>query len=298
MDLEKPNLKANCYPKNKFTSKNNSLKPILLYFLLIPLVSLGQESTFDYGTKSVEARKAYQKGWEQILDLGQWTKAEESFRKAAALDPGFKLAWSQVGRISNDPGERAKIYSMLKNTLGDPTWESKLLEVYLGSLQLIDARDRGIPIKPEQVKHFYETSFRNFSEFLRAYPNETYVNAEYIEVIHGIYGAKAALDSMGLQENSGRKIVPFLASFKSQLWAELKDFKKANEALAALKTQLSDSDLPIIYFTEATLYFEEGELVEAEKLIDQTLLADPRHTLAKRLKRRIEYETKNQEKRD
>ena len=242
---------------------------------------------------SDEARKAYQTGWKQILDLGQWTKAEESFRRAAALDPDFKLAWSQVGRISNDPEERARIYAKLKKTLGDSTWESKLLEVYIGSLQLIDARDRGQAIQSEQVKEFYEVSLCNFSIFRESFPNEPYINAEYIEVIHGIYGAKAALDSMEIQVNSGRQITPFLASYTSQLWAELKDFYQANEALHSLKNQLSDSSFSIIPFTEANLFFEEGKLIQAEKLVKQALLADPKHTLAKRLKKRIEDETKN-----
>jgi tetratricopeptide (TPR) repeat protein len=274
--------------------KTLRMKSTLLFILVLPFVSLAQAPVFDYGTKSIEARKAYQTGWEQILDLGQWTKAEESFRKAAALDPDFKLAWSQVGRISNDPVERASIYTKLKNALGDSSWESKLLEVYMGSLQLIDARDRGQAIQPEQVKQFYEVSLTNFSILQESFPDEPYINAEYIEVIHGIYGAKAALDSMELQRNSGRKTTPFLASYTSQMWAELKDFNKANEALSTLKTQLPDSNFPIILFTEANLFFEEGKLIQAEKLVNQALLADPKHTLAKRLKKRISEELKKQ----
>jgi tetratricopeptide (TPR) repeat protein len=274
--------------------KTLRMKSTLLFILVLPFVSLAQAPVFDYGTKSIEARKAYQTGWEQILDLGQWTKAEESFRKAAALDPDFKLAWSQVGRISNDPVERASIYTKLKNALGDSSWESKLLEVYMGSLQLIDARDRGQAIQPEQVKQFYEVSFTNFSKLRESFPDEPYINAEYIEVIHGIYGAKAALDSMELQRNSGRKTSPFLASYTSQMWAELKDFNKANEALSTLKTQLPDSNFPIILFIEANLFFEEGKLIQAEKLVNQVLLADPKHTLAKRLKKRISEELKKQ----
>ncbi len=266
---------------------------ILLFFLFLPLLSLAQAPIFDYGTKSDEARKAYQTGWKQILDLGQWTKAEESYREAVRLDPEFQLAWAQVGRISNDPAERASIYTKLKSIQADSSWESKLLKVYLGSLQLIDARDRGQAIAPEQVKHFYKISLTNFSKLRESFPDESYINAEYIEVIHGIYGAKAALDSIELQGNSERKFTPFLVSYKSHLWAELKDFDKANEALVALKTQLSDANFPIIPFTEANLFFEEGKLIQAEKLVNQTLLADPKHTLAKRLKKQIQDQMEN-----
>jgi tetratricopeptide (TPR) repeat protein len=229
------------------------VKLILLFFLFLPFLSLAQAPIFDYGTKSDAARKAYQTGWEQILDLGQWTKAEESFREAVRLDPDFQLAWAQVGRISNDAAERASIYTKLKTIQADSSWESKLLEVYLGSLQLIDARDRGQAIAPEQVKHFYERSFTNFSKLRESFPDESYINAEYIEVIHGIYGAKAALDSIELQGNSERKFTPFLVSYKSQLWAELKDFDQAGGALEDLKKSLSNTEVPAISFTEAIL---------------------------------------------
>jgi hypothetical protein len=73
----------------------------------------------------------------------------------------------------------------------------------------------------------------------------------------------------------------------------LKDFHQVNEALDSLKTQPSDSGFPIIPFIEANLFFEERKLIQAEKLIIKELLTDPKHTLAKRLKQRIEDKTKN-----
>lgn len=270
------------------------MKLILLFFLFLPFLSLAQAPNFDYGTKSAEAREAYLRGWEEILDLGEWTKAEESFREAVRLDPEFQLAWAQVGRISNDPTERASIYTKLKTIQADSSWESKLLEVYLGSLQLIDAKDRGVKIKPEQVTLFYETSFKNFGDFLHIYPRETYVRAEYIEVIHAIQGAAAALDSIQSNENLGIESSPFLISYKSQLWAELKDFEKAEEALEDLKNSLSATEVPAISFTEAILNFEKGEWSQSEKFVNQTLLMDPKHTLAKRLKKQIEDRLENQ----
>ena len=74
------------------------MRLILLFFLFLPFLSIAQTPIFDYGTKSNEARKAYQTGWEQILDLGQWTKAEESYREAVSLDPDFKFDWSTGGQ--------------------------------------------------------------------------------------------------------------------------------------------------------------------------------------------------------
>jgi tetratricopeptide (TPR) repeat protein len=269
------------------------VKLILLFFLFLPFLCLAQAPNFDYGTKSAEAREAYLRGWEEILDLGEWTKAEASYREAVKLDPEFQLAWAQVGRISNDPAERTSIYTKLKPIEADSTWESRLLEVYLGSLQLIDSKDRGIAIQPEQVSHFYEISFQNFGEFLNSYPGETYIRAEYLEVIHAIQGAVAALDSIQAQENLGIESSPFLISYKSQLWAELKDFGKAAEALEDLKNSLSGTKVPAISFTEAILNFEKEDWSQAEKFVDQTLFLDPKHTLAKRLKSQIQDRLKN-----
>lgn len=270
------------------------MKPIflILAFYFFTPFTFGQ--SFDYGTKNSEAFTHYQQGWKEILDLGEWTKAEESFRRAAALDPDFKLASAQMGRISNDPEERAIIYTKLKNSPSDSTLESKLVDVYLGSLQLIDAKDRGQVILPDQVKQFYKVSLTNFSKLRESFPDEPYINAEYMEVIHGIYGGQAALDSMEIHEKSNKKTTPFFASYKSQLWAELKDFEQANKALADLKTQLSDSNSPIISFTAANLLFEEGKFNQAEEIVNQTLLADPKHTLAKRLEKQILDQMKNQ----
>ncbi|MDG1278671.1 MAG: hypothetical protein P8O16_15420 [Algoriphagus sp.] len=270
------------------------MKLTLLFFLLLPFLSLAQAPIFDYGTKSDAAREAYLRGWEEILDLGEWTKAEESYREAVRLDPDFQLAWAQVGRISNDPRERASIYTKLKSIETDSSWEAKLLEVYLGSLELIDSKDRGIAIKSEQVTRFYETSFKNFGDFLHIYPRETFVRSEYFEVIHSIYGAGAALDSIQSHENIGIESNPFLISYKSQLWAELKNFDKAEEALKDLKNKLSSNQSPAISFTEAVLNFEKGEWTKAEIFINQTLLMDSKHTLAKRLKKQIEDQLKNQ----
>jgi tetratricopeptide (TPR) repeat protein len=256
-------------------------------------ISTQRNEPFHYGTKSPEALAHYQKGWEQILDRGEWTLAEASFRKAVELDSSFLLGWSQVGRISKNPEERAQIFTQLsaqKNEMGG--WEKKLLEVYLGSLELIDSKDRGLKITPEQVRNFYQVSERNFSDFLKIFPDEHYVQSEYIEVIHGIYGPEAGLDSLKKQTSSGKKLNPFLISYTAQLQAELKDFEQAFQTGSQLEKILNDSKLPIISFTYAVVQFEKGEFTEAEKLLNQTLRLDENHTLAKRLKKQVEEKLK------
>jgi hypothetical protein len=83
---------------------------------------------------------------------------------------------------------------------------------------------------------------------LKHFPQEKYVNAEYIEVIHGIYGAKAALDSLEKQQIEGLELIPFLISYQAQLLAEIKEFELAYQAAETLEKRLNNPDLPIIPF--------------------------------------------------
>ncbi|MFD2202489.1 type IV pilus biogenesis/stability protein PilW [Shivajiella indica] len=268
----------------------------LFCFLLLTFLnqfSYGQVKSFNYGTNNAEALQYYEQGWEYILDKGEWQKAEEAFRLAVAKDPGFHLGWSQVGRISHDPEERTAIFAKLnkqKEKLNG--WEKGLLEVYLASLEIIDAKDRGIPITQDKVKEFYQTSEKNFSGFLKNFPNERYVHAEYIEVIQGIYGAKAALDSLEKQQREDRELIPFLISYKAQLLAETKQFEEAYQATEALEKELNNPDLPIIHFTYTYIAFEKGDFKEAGNLIDKTLSLDPDHVIAQRLQQKIQDQLK------
>ncbi len=266
------------------------MKPALWSLIAIFYFSFPQQKEpFDYGTKSSEALAHYQKGWEQILDQGEWTSAEASFRKAVELDSNFLLAWSQVGRISKSPEERSLIFKQLSDKKSQSNdLEKKLLEVYLSSLELIDSKDRGIPITRDRISEFYSLSERNFSDFLQVYPAEVHVYSEFIEVIHGIYGPQAALDTLAEGPSKGKQIPTFLISYTAQMQAELKDFEAAMETAENLKKSMDEPDLPIIPFTYAFIYFEMEHYEEAGKLLDQTLALDKNHTLAQRLKKRVE----------
>ncbi len=262
----------------------------LWLFLYLSFAFLSKENEqFHYGTSSPEAHSEYLKGWEQILDRGEWTLAEASFRKAVDLDSGFLLAWSQVGRISKNAEERSHIYWKLANQKSLTNgWEKELLEVYLHSLKLIDSKDLGMANSPEQISEFYTLSESNFSDFLNVYPNERHIYSEYIEVIHGIHGPQAALDTLALDLGKGKPLPPFLISYTAQLQAELKDFKGALETIENLKKNLDSAELPIIPFTYAYYNFEKKEYLMAGKFLDQTLALDPNHILAQRMNRRVQ----------
>jgi len=264
----------------------------LFSFLLLAFLSQfshAQEKSFTYGTNDPEALQYYEQGWAYILDKGEWQKAEDAFRTAVAKDPEFLLGWSQVGRISHDPEEKAAIFEKLKKQKDRlEGWEKSLMEVYLASLEIIDSKDRGIAITPDKVMQFYQTSEKNFLEFLKTFPNEKYVHAEYIEVIHGIYGAKAGLDSLDLHQKNGLELIPFLISYKAQLLAQTGQFDLATQTAEVLEKRLNDPNLPIIAFTYSYIAFEKGNHEEVAKWIDRTLSLDNKHVIAQRLHNKIQ----------
>lgn len=258
---------------------------VLLLNCFLLLSSVGKSQVFNYGTESKIALEHYQKGWEYIMDLGEWTKAEASFRKAVMADSEFLLAWVQVGRISNEPKERDSIFTLLKemqHLLGPQ--EKKILSPYLMSMEIIDLKDKNQTIPKEKISDFYQNSLVIFSDFLMEYPDEVYVFAEYIETIHGIYGAQPALDRI----NKSNKIyqgLPFILSYKGILEAETGQEKLAWKSFNKFKASFHGQHFPpSVFFTEAKISNLLGDNKRAEKAIKKTLELDPKHTLAKRLK--------------
>jgi tetratricopeptide (TPR) repeat protein len=255
----------------------------LLIVICCACSSHQSEQNFAYGTQSPIALQDYEQGWRYILDEGRWTAAEASFRAAVANDSAFYLAWAQVGRISADSVERRHIAAMLNERKSSlEMWEQKLLDVYLQSLHLIDRKDRGIGIEAAQVKEFYRSGEQYFSEFLKLYPNERYVFAEYIELIHGIYGAQAALDSLSNAKEALAGI-PFLISYKAQLLAEAGQYEQALIWAEKYKKQAPDTLTPQIYYTYAYIHWQAGDSTKALEEAQKCLRLDDRHTLARRL---------------
>jgi tetratricopeptide (TPR) repeat protein len=256
---------------------------LLVYFFFSTLHVNAQQS--DYGTHSQTALVNYRTGWQLIMDFGEWTKAEEAFRKAIKEDPEFLLGWVQVGRISNDPEERSTIFAMLKKKQYSLNpLDGKLLKPYLLSMEIIDLKDRNQKIPKEKVSEFYQTSLRAFSDFFNEFPDEVYVFAEYIETIHRLYGANAALDSIHSSSKTYHEL-PFLISYKAILEAELGLEKRAWESFDKFKASFDEEHLiPSLYFTEAKISNLSGDDKRSAKAITKTLELDPKHTLAKRLK--------------
>lgn len=243
--------------------------------------------SFNYGTESETALIEYHKGWQHILDFGEWTKAEEAFRRSVAADPNFLLGWSQVGRISNDPEERAVILNRLNATIPNQEGYVKdLLAVYLGSLEIIDALDLGQAVNPERAQSFIQNLYSTSGQFLLDYPDEVYIEAEYIEAIHSVDGPQAALDSMESRKITDKS--PFFKSYQALLFAELGDVKEANKSLNGLTDLLPDRTMPSYDYTKANVLMAAEDNERAKEFVESCLDKDPKHTLAKRLLRQLE----------
>lgn len=261
------------------------LKPFISLFLFfLGFAFLSTAQSFQYGTKNPQALAHYQQGWKEILDLGEWTKAEESFRKSVELDSEFLLGWSQVGRISNDSEERKVIFAKLKTEKSSlEGFEKELLEMYLGSLEIIDLKDRGLAVDPSLGKTFLSNLYETSQNLLMEYPAETYIEAEYIEAIHAIDGAQAAIDSMEQREILDQS--PFFRSYQALLLSELKEFELANQALNKLGQMLVEDSSPAYLYTKGNILKNQGKTQEALEIINQCLALDPKHTLARRLQK-------------
>jgi hypothetical protein len=262
------------------------------FFVIIFLFSCKKKNTtqrYNFGTENDSALFYYNRGWEYILDYGQWTLSEESYRKAMTFDPEFVLGKGIVGKITTNLDERKAILKKLEAKNEHVTADERLLlDDLLLILQLMNARDTGITLPPEFFNKFYTSAEKNMRTFIHKYPHESYIKAEYIEVLHANYGAQTALDSIQVLTTSKQKSLPFFISYAATLESELGHFKNAMAKANKLKNIINNDKAPAIYFTYAQLFLDMDSLDLAKKNIEKTIQLDIKHQLAYRVKARID----------
>ncbi len=280
--------------KLKYQVLNTKLiAPLFIAISTVAICSLTCEQpkpvrSFDYGTQSDSALYYYNQGWRQIMDNGQWTLSENSFRKAIEFDTGFLLGKSLVGRISTDLNERSTIYRELgtgKTKAKD--YERLLLDAYLSSINIMNIREQESELKPELISKHRTLSETNFSKVIQKFPEATYVKAEYIEVLHALYGAKPALDSLHKLVTENEQDIPFFINYAASLEAELGNFENALLIANRLSEILNDTTLPEPYMLFAKIYFEMDSIDNAKPYIEKAVELDPKHLIAQGLKKRI-----------
>jgi len=265
-------------------------------FLLISIIFLftscnktSQTNRFNFGTENDSALFYYNKGWAYILDTGEWTKSEEAYRKALTFDPDFILGKGIVGKITTNLEERQSILKELEAKKDKASEDERLLlDDLLLVLELMNARDQNIKLEPEFYKNFYQSAEIGMRNFIHKYPHESYIKAEYIEVLHANHGAQAALDSIDFLTTLEQKQLPFFTSYAATLQSELGNYKKAMDNAIHLKKLINNTNAPAIYFTLAQLYYDIDSLNLAKTNIEKVITLDSKHQLAYRVQKLID----------
>ena len=152
----------------------------------------------------------------------------------------------------------------------------------------MNARDQGIKLSSEFYTNFYSSAEKGMRTFIHKYPHESYIKAEYIEVLHANHGAKIALDSIDALTTPEQKQLPFFISYAATLESELGNYKKAMDKLNQLKNIINNDIAPATYFTLAQLYLDMDSLDLAKTNIEKTIQLDAKYQLAFRVKKRID----------
>ena len=271
----------------------------IAFFLIILNTSCKKENAshrFNFGTENDSALHYYNKGWEYIMDTGEWTKSEASYRKAMTFDSEFVLGEGIVGKITTNLEERLDIYYKLESKKENVTIDERLLlDDLLLVLQLFNARDQGIKLDSDFYKDFYASSEKGMRAFIHKYPHESYIKAEYIEVLHANHGAQAALDSIEVLATPQQKMLPFYLSYAAFLESELGNYEHAFEKANQLKKVINNDQAPAVHYTYAQLYLDMDSLNMAKTNIEKTIALDPKHQLAFRVKAKVDKKIAEQE---
>ena len=252
-----------------------------------------QQDVYRYGTKNDSAVFYFNKGWEHILDYGQWTLSEKAFRKAVDFDSTFIVGKALVGKNTTNLNERIQILNDINSSQIKVSEDDQLiLEVTRITLELFNARGQNVKLDQDFISNFLTTAEKNYRTFIHKYPNESYIKAEYIEVLNAIYGAKTALDSLHILTTPKQKKVPFFISYAATLESDLGNFKKALSIADDFNNQINDPGIPQPYVLYGSIYLKMDSLSLATSNIDKALQLDPNHIFAQRFKTQVNTKLK------
>lgn len=261
------------------------------FYLIVPLLLLsnlvlGQQ--LKLSTNSDSCLYYYYKGWEMVMDYGDFTASEKAYRKMANFDPDFLIGQSLLGRIATDVKEREKIYEDLlskKNRLkGD---ELLLFEVFMELLHLMNVRVSNPEKAPDQVKKALQIGEINLRQITHRYPDDIYYKAEYIEVLHANHGAQLALDSLRILASPFQQKTPFLLGYAAVLEAELGQFDSALQKAEQLIKDFEGKTAPKPYAVFGAIYEQMGKKEAALEQIEKALSIDPGNISVQRIYKRL-----------
>ncbi len=268
-------------------------------FVLLITLSLfflqSKAQLLPISTESDSARYYYYLGWKQIMDYGDYTKAERSYRKAVSFDPNFVLGQSLVGRISPDINERYRLLEQInekKHLISED--EQLVADVSIKLIEFVNAREEMDTAKTAQKLGIaLQTGIKNFGIIGQKYPDEIYFISEYFEVMNYLYGPEKTLDTLKRYNASCTNPAPFLIGYESTLEADLGNYDSALELAFKLKKCFKNQKVPKPYAVLGDIYLKKGDLENANKYIRKALAIDPGNRAVQRLKARADQLAEN-----
>ncbi len=263
---------------------------ITILFIFFRVQAQSGPGLLPLSTASDSAKYYYYLGWQQIMDYGDYTAAEKSYRKSIAFDPDFILGQSLVGRISSDHRERTQILQLIGERKNEATPDEGLvIDFSCGLIEFLNARDEMDSAKmADRLGVALQTGLRNVGIIGQKYPNEIYYIAEYFEVMNYLYGPQQTLDTLRAYNASHKKPAPFLIGYESTLEADLGNYDNALELAYKLKKCLKDKKVPKPYAVLGDIYLKKGDLEKANKYINKALELDAGNRAVQRLKKRAD----------
>ena len=235
----------------------------------------------------------YKKGWQEIMDNGDYGAAEISYRKSLEYDPHFLIGKSVLARLTLDLNERLALYQTIeeqKHTIqGD---ERLILDVYHALTRYTNLREQKSVEAKSALQDALNLAEYNFREIAYKYPDEIYLKSEYIEILHSQYGAKRSLDSLYKLATTAQQNKPFLLGYKAILTAEMSNFQEALKYAEQLKIQMKDLKVAKPDAILADIYFKMEDYKMAKIHADKAVTLDSRNLDASRLKEKIDTKLK------
>jgi len=262
---------------------------ILLIAFLNSCVQKVEKKCVKYSTTSDSTLFYYKKGWEQIMDFGDYTAAERSYRKALTFDVDFLIGKSVLARLTLDLKERLQLYETLENKKYKIKSDERLiLDVYIALTKYTNLRDQKLSQSQEALQEAFKLSEKNLGKIVYKYPQEIYLKSEYIEVLHALYGAETALDSLNILTSDSQKLNPFILGYKAILTAETKNYDEALIYANKLVEKLKDKNVAKPSAILADIYFKMEDYKKAKIHADKAIKIDPKNLDASRLKAKID----------
>ena len=231
----------------------------------------------------------YKKGWQEIMDFGDYTAAEISYRKALDHDPHFLVGQSVLARLTLDLDERLALYQTIEEKKhrikGD---ERLILDVYHALTRYTNLRDQNSSETKNALQEALNLAEYNFRKITHKYPDEIYLKSEYMEILHSQYGAKQSLDSLHKLVTNTQQNNPFLLGYKAILIAETNNYKEALEYAEQLAEQMKNLQVAKPDAILADIYFKMEDYSNAKVYADKAFAIDPRNLDASRLKEKID----------